>query len=348
MCCGDAWVSYGELVERAARLGGYLRAAGAGPETVVGLCLDRGPEMVTAMLGVWLAGAAYLPLDPDWPAARLAFMLADSRAGLVAGTGQALEALPAGRLPVIETDDPRTVGGGRGGRQRPPRLPVAGGRLAYVIYTSGSTGTPKGVAVSHGAVANYVGWAARAYAVAAGDAVPVHGSLAFDLTVTSVLVPLVCGARLAVSGCGRGGGAGRPGGRGRRVRLCEGGSGASAGAGRAGARLPAVRAGLAGRLVVGGEALAGADVRAWLARAPGSVVVNEYGPTEATVGCCAFEVSAGVQVPGAVPVGSPVANTRVYVLDRWLCPVPAGDGGGAVCGRGAAGPRVPGAGGADR
>ena len=102
-----------------------MRAAGAGPETVVGLCLDRGPEMVTAMLGVWLAGAAYLPLDPGWPAERLAFMLADSRAGLVAGTGRAVGALPAGRLPVIELDDPGTAaavaarpGGPGGGRCR--------------------------------------------------------------------------------------------------------------------------------------------------------------------------------------------------------------------------------------
>ena len=95
VCCGGSWVSYGELAARAGRLGGYLAAAGAGPETVVGLCLERGAGMVTAMVGVWLAGAAYLPLDPDWPPERLAFVLADSRAALVAGTGLALEGLPA-------------------------------------------------------------------------------------------------------------------------------------------------------------------------------------------------------------------------------------------------------------
>ena len=93
VCGGDRWVTYGQLMGKAGRLGGYLRAAGAGPETVVGLCLDRGPEMVTAILGVWLAGAAYLPLDPS-PAARLPFALADSRAAMVAGTGEALESLP--------------------------------------------------------------------------------------------------------------------------------------------------------------------------------------------------------------------------------------------------------------
>ena len=95
VCCGDAHVSYRELMERAGRLGGYLRAAGAGPETVVGLCLDRGPDLMAAIVGTWLAGAAYLPLDPGYPPERLAFMLADSRAAVVAGTSEVLEDLPA-------------------------------------------------------------------------------------------------------------------------------------------------------------------------------------------------------------------------------------------------------------
>ena len=94
VCCGGAYVSYRQLAGKAARLGGYLRAAGAGPETVVGLCLQRGPDLVTAIVGTWLAGAAYLPLDPDYPAGRLGFMLADSRAAIVAGTGEVLGQLP--------------------------------------------------------------------------------------------------------------------------------------------------------------------------------------------------------------------------------------------------------------
>jgi amino acid adenylation domain-containing protein len=321
VCCGDAWISYRELMARAARLGGFLRVAGAGPETVVGLCLDRGPDMITAIVGTWLAGAAYLPLDPDWPAQRLAFMLTDSQAVMVAGTVRALSGLRAGRLPVIELDDPRTAAAIAAAPLVAP-AGAAAGQLAYVIYTSGSTGTPKGVAVPHGALANYVSWAAGTYPVAAGDAVPLHGSLAFDLTVTSVLVPLVSGARVAVSPAGGAEGLAAlaaAGGRFALVKVVPAHLPLLAGLapGRAGD-------GLARRLVIGGEALGGADVRAWLARAPGSVVVNEYGPTEATVGCCAFEVAAGQEVPGAVPVGSPVANTRVFVLDRWLCPVPAG------------------------
>src|ERR1700735_324973 len=102
--CGDAHVSYGELVARAGRFAWYLRQAGAGPETVVGLCLERGVELVTAVVGVWLVGAAYLPLDPAYPPARLEAMLAAGRAGLLVGTGEVLDELPAGRVRVIEID----------------------------------------------------------------------------------------------------------------------------------------------------------------------------------------------------------------------------------------------------
>ena len=120
---------------------------------------------------------------------------------MVAGTAEALESVPAGRLPLIEIDDPRTMAAVAGQRPVAPRRPAAG-ELAYVMYTSGSTGTPKGVGVSHGALANYVAWAGRAYQLGAGDAVPLHSSLAFDLTVTSVLVPLAYGARVAASRAG--------------------------------------------------------------------------------------------------------------------------------------------------
>ena len=146
VACGGAWVSYGRLLERAGRLAGYLRSAGAGLESVVGLCLDRGAEMITAIVGTWLAGAAYLPLDPDYPAERLAFMLADSGAGLVVARGH----LPGGLAGVLVADlgDPAVA------EARPVAVPAGVGHLAYVIYTSGSTGTPKGVAVAHRGLAN--------------------------------------------------------------------------------------------------------------------------------------------------------------------------------------------------
>src|SRR5207249_1121312 len=113
--------------------------------------------MVAAMVAVWLAGAAYLPLDPAWPAQRLRFTLGDARVALVAGTAGALENLPAGRVPVIELDDPRTAAAVA--TAGPVAAgPCPGGRLAYVMYTSGSTGAPKGVGVTHGALANYLAW----------------------------------------------------------------------------------------------------------------------------------------------------------------------------------------------
>src|SRR6185437_9037775 len=324
VCCGNTWVSYGELAARAGRLAGLLRAAGAGPETVVGLCLDRGPEMVTAMVGAWLAGAAYLPLDPGWPAQRLAFMLADSRAALVAGTGGAREGLPAGRVPVIELDDPRTAAAVAAAAPAQAG-PAPGGRLAYVIYTSGSTGAPKGAGVPHGALANYVSWApARLGWGTPGGRYGLLQAPVTDLGNTTIFTALATGGVLHVLDGALAADPGAVAGwlAGQAVDYRKGVpshlAALAAGAGMSGV--------LPGRsLVLGGEAAAPGWARELLAAAGDRVVVaNHYGPTEATIGAVAGPVDAGGLGGGAVPAGTPGANTRLYVLDEWLCPVPAG------------------------
>ncbi|MGW2052251.1 amino acid adenylation domain-containing protein, partial [Streptomyces sp. NPDC001858] len=322
-------VSYRELDARADRLARYLVSRGVGVESVVGLCLARGVEAITAILAVWKAGAAYLPIDPQLPAERVRFMLADAGVHLVlahqGGLRDAADGLSdvlAG-VSVVWLDDPQPVSDDSTVELS---VVVGGAGLAYVIYTSGSSGVPKGVAVTHGGLANYVGWAVGAYGMEMGGGVPLHSSLAFDLAVTSVLVPLVSGSAVvvgAVDGVG-GGVEGLVG-----LLGCGGGFGlvkvvpahlALLSESVSGGRL----VGGARRWVVGGEVLSGAVVRSWWERVPGSVVVNEYGPTETVVGCCVCEVSVGDVVGVSVPIGRPIANTRVFVLDGGLGPVPVG------------------------
>ncbi|MEV6868895.1 amino acid adenylation domain-containing protein, partial [Streptosporangium subroseum] len=336
---GDRSLTYAELDTRANRLAHHLRDLGVRSESVVGICLPRGLDMVVALLAVWKAGGAYLPLDPEYPAERLAFMVADSAAGVVitrretpgraiwTGAGSDLTAGAAsgsGVEPVvIALDDSATAAAVDAAPPWEPQGSAGLERLAYVIYTSGSTGRPKGVLVTHGGLVNYLTWAVTAYGMEAGPGAPVHSSLGFDLTVTSVFVPLVAGATIVMvaedsSPEGLAGIMRQERGFGL-VKLTPGhlsllGDLLS----------PEHAAGAARRLVVGGEALTGAAVTSWLERAPRTVIVNEYGPTETVVGCCVFEVSAGQDVPASVPIGRPIANTRVFVLDRNLAPAPVG------------------------
>ena len=322
---GGRWVSYGELAVRAGRLASCLRGLGAGPETVVGLCLDRGPEMVVAILGTWLAGAAYLPLDVGFPAERLAFMLADSGAAVVVGCG----GVPAGvgGVPVVDLGDRRVAAA----------APAAGGgwragQLAYVIYTSGSAGVPKAVAGVHGGVANLAAAVGPVLGAGPGTAVLQFASFSFDASVLDVVAVLAAGGRLVVA-------TGRQ--RAEPVRLAAmiragGVAVASVVPSLLEVLDPAAVPGLS-RLLTGAEPLTGRLAAVW---GPGRELVNTYGPTEATV-----MVTTGSPVgpgDGVPPIGTPVANTRVFVLDGWLCPVPAGVAGelyvaGAQLARGYAG-----------
>ena len=273
--CDGVWLSYGELFARAARLGQYLRLAGAVPESVVALCLDRGAEMITAIVGCWLAGAAYLPLDPGYPAERLAYMVADSGARLVVTRGAAVVAGLAGPV-VVDLADPVVAAELAALPSGPPPEQVTGGQLAYVIYTSGSTGTPKGVAVAHGALANMTVGLRPALGAGPGTAVLQFASFSFDASVLDVAVTLAAGGTLVIASAADRADPGRLAGLVRRVGV------------RAASVVPSLLAVLdpravpgLSRVLSGAELLTGAGGRS-LGTGP-AALVNTYGPTEATL-----------------------------------------------------------------
>jgi amino acid adenylation domain-containing protein/non-ribosomal peptide synthase protein (TIGR01720 family) len=318
--CGGERLTYAELERRAGRLAAHLRARGVGPETRVALFLERAPEAVVAVLGVWKAGAAYVPVDPAYPAERVAWMLDDCGAPIVLTQARVADRLPAG-LPALRLDADWTQVEAAGDA---PAVRTDPDALAYVIYTSGSTGRPKGVGVVHGGLSNYLAWAAREYAGAEGRGAPVHSSLSFDLTVTSLFVPLLSGKTVTlvpeaqgVEGLGE---ALRNGDDFTLVKITPGHLELLA------RQLePAQMAGRVRTFVVGGEQLLAETVAPWHRHAPETVIVNEYGPTETVVGCCVFRSTPGTAPDtGALAIGHPIANTALYVLDRHLHPLPAG------------------------
>ncbi|MFE5098034.1 amino acid adenylation domain-containing protein [Streptomyces sp. NPDC056638] len=310
-------VSYAELDVRANRLAHFLVGQGVGVESVVGVCLPRGVELVVALLAVVKAGAGYLPLDPSQPVERLAFMMRDSGAVLTLTSEEILEELPAGRSRLVALDGGLTVMQVAAAPATGPEVSVVEGSVAYVIYTSGSTGRPKGVVVSHGALAHYLQWCVSAYPSVGGRSL-LHSSVAFDLPVPALFAPLVSGGCVEVAELREGGRCVADG-----VTFLKGTPGHLS-------LLAALEGGFSpsGELVVGGEQLVGEVLEGWRCVRPGVTVVNEYGPTEATVGCMEYRVAAGDEVSsGAVPIGRPIWNMRVYVLDGRLRPVPVGVGG---------------------
>ncbi|MFJ2031591.1 amino acid adenylation domain-containing protein [Streptosporangium sp. NPDC087985] len=310
---GDRRLTYAELDEAAERVADRLRRSGAGPESLVAVYAGPCLELLPALLGVWKAGAGYVPVDPGYPADRVAYMLTDSATTVVLTQRHLAGAVPATRATVLAVDDPgEWAGAPDGGASR-----AAGpGNVAYVIYTSGSTGTPKGVVVEHGSVAAYLTWAGTAYPGLAGQAL-LHSPISFDLTVTGLFGPLTVGGAVRLAALDDEVTAGdRPtflkATPSHLVLL---------------AALPD-QAAPSADLVLGGEALPADWTAAWRERHPGVTVVNEYGPTEATVGCVAARVAPGETLPvdqsGSVGIGHPVPGTAAYVLDDGLRPVPTG------------------------
>jgi amino acid adenylation domain-containing protein len=321
VACGGASLPYAELDARANRLARHLRRLGVGPEVRVGVCLERGPELLVSILGVMKAGGAYVPMDPAHPAERIAYMLDDSGVGVVLTQERLRARLPlSAGLAVVAVDSAWD----RIGEESAEAVEsgVAAENLAYVIYTSGSTGRPKGVAMHHRGVCNYIHWGIRFYGADRGEGAPVFSSMAVDLTVTNLL-PLFAG---------------------RTVRLLPEESPVEALAeairGRPGFGLikitpvhlgllntllsPGDLAGAARTLVIGADFLSAEPTVPWQEHAPGVRLINEYGPTETVVGCSAYLLPTGRHHAGPVPVGRPIQNLTFYVLDAHLEPVPVG------------------------
>jgi len=317
---GGEALTFAELDARANRLAHDLAALGVGPEVRVGICLERGLELMVAILGVMKAGGAYVPVDPSHPAERIGYVLGDSAVAVLL-TQDRLRGrvpVPAG-VQVVRVDDPESMADGRA---EPPASGVASENLAYVIYTSGSTGRPKGVAMHHRGVCNYIDWGVRFYGADRGRGAPVFSSMAVDLTLTNLL-PLF---------------AGRP------VRMLpeENPVEALAAALREAPGFgmikitpvhlslltpllsPEEARGAAHTLVVGADALSAEATLFWQEHAPGVRLMNEYGPTETVVGCSAYLLPPGLHRSGPVPVGGPIQNLTFHVLDAHLQPVPVG------------------------
>ncbi|MDZ7959074.1 MAG: amino acid adenylation domain-containing protein [Aulosira sp. DedQUE10] len=316
----DQQLTYRELNTRANQLAHYLQQLGVNADVLVGLCVERSPLMLIALLAILKAGGAYVPIDPSYPLERKAFILADTQMPILLTQQHLVADLPTNQTQVICLDTEELIS------QQPVDNPISQAtklNLAYIIYTSGSTGKPKGTMIPHEGLINYLTWATQAYAVDQGIGTLVHSPIGFDLTITSLFSPLLVG---------------------KSVHLLPENQDIEtlAQALRQSNNLSLVKitpahlellkgqlspqeaAGRTRAFIIGGENLTAQNIAFWQEFAPDTILVNEYGPTETVVGCCIYQVSNSQHHSGSIPIGTPIANTQLYVLDQNLQPVPIG------------------------
>ncbi|WP_245262218.1 non-ribosomal peptide synthetase [Mesorhizobium sp. WSM3626] len=315
---GDATLTYQQLNERSNQMAAHLSSIGVGPAQVAVVFMEHSIEVVVAILGVLKAGAAYVPVDPATPRGRLATILKDIANGT---DGRAPVAITQARLQSgISPDlaDIFVLDADFGSILNQPDLARASAATpegaAYIIFTSGSTGTPKGVVVEHRNLVNYIWWAAHVYGSREGVAWPLFSSLAFDLTVTTLFTPLITGGRIVVY-------VGDPGVESMVVLKVVDDNAVDimklTPAHLAMIRNCNLETTRLSKFIVGGE-----DFKTELARAITKAishpveVYNEYGPTEATVGCMIHRFDIDRDQSASVPIGVPAANAGIYVLDQ--------------------------------
>ncbi|WP_323135334.1 non-ribosomal peptide synthase/polyketide synthase [Dyella silvatica] len=333
LCEGES-LTYAQLNARANRLARHLRSLGVRPTALVGLCIERSLDMMVGLFGILKAGGAYLPLDPAYPPERLQTILADAKPMVLLTQAPLREQVPTlPGLPVfcLDSDAEALAGYADDDLGHAAQSTDA----AYVIYTSGSTGKPKGVMVAHGSLLNYVGYVVREYLGEHMSGAVVSSPLGFDATVTTLLPPLLVGkpvvlladneqtlpqlsARLFAPGAAW------------LFKITPAHLEALSYLDQAEAVDETGKPGEAAQcIVVGGEQLSLAILRRWKGELlPAATFVNEYGPTETTVGCCVWRLSDAAELHAldgvAAPIGRPIGNTRLYVLDEGMQLQPIG------------------------
>ncbi len=313
-------LTYRELNYRANQLAHQLCSLGVGPEVLVGILLERSVELVVSLLAVLKAGGAYVPLDPQYPAERLSFMIGDAGAKVLLTQKHLVESFPRLEASVVCLDDDwQTIAAGWPAHNPPGD--ATRGNAAYVIYTSGSTGTPKGVVVEHHSLCNHLLWRQATYPLHAADRFLHKASISFDIAVWEIFAPLIAGAQLVLA---------EPGGEKdaayltrtmatQQITMVYFGP----------AMLQEVLAELGlencvslRHVFCGGDSLTFELQRRFYERLKGSLH-HQYGPTETTVDVTVRDCGRDDQRQ-PVPIGRPIANTEIYILDPQLQPVPVG------------------------